>query len=244
MTHTIRRTIMLALSTSLVLPPPVWPAAAPQAAKPRTLAGRAAAAPVAAAVPIFGGDAQAGRLKSEAERCQECHGADGQGAGHPNGPEGKFAKLAGQHPAYILKQIRDFRSGARKHDFMQMMARSLDDADVADIAAYFGSLPPMHGEGRDRPRGQALYERGDAARGIPACVACHGPQGRGRQVDGRPDGLMPVIGGQEWRYLEKQLQDWRSGFRRNSADGAMSQAIQALDDADIQALADYLSEQR
>src|SRR2546430_1342452 len=91
-------------------------------------------------LPAAGGDAVAGKLKSETERCQECHGVDG------NGVDGKFARLAGQYPEYIVKQIRNFRTGARKHDFMSMMAKSIDDLDLADIAAYFSSQQKMKGD--------------------------------------------------------------------------------------------------
>src|SRR4051812_24654744 len=64
------------------------------------------------------GDAVEGRIKSEDNRCQECHGADGNGQGLNNGAAGKFAKLAGQNADYITKQIREFRTGERKSDLM------------------------------------------------------------------------------------------------------------------------------
>lgn len=186
------------------------------------------------------GDPLRGRELIDSERCMECHGVDGQGAGHPNGPEGKFAKLAGQHPDYLLKQIRDFRSGARKHDQMAIMARSISDEDVIDIAAHFALQPVMKGEpGPINELGQRLYEQGDAARGVPACVACHGPNGKG--LPGLT--LMPLVGGQEWRYLDKQLRDWRSGERRNGADAGMNLAARNLSDADIEALASHLAAQ-
>lgn len=186
------------------------------------------------------GDPVLGKEKADTERCQECHGVDGNGAGHPNGPEGKFAKLAGQYPDYILKQIRDFRSGARQHDQMAIMARSVSDEDVRDIAAHFASLPRMSGQDGDQHLvGKQLFEAGDPARGIAACVSCHGVRGKG--VAGNT--LTPVIGGQEWRYLDKQLRDWRSGERRNSPDGAMNQATRALTDLEIESLANYLSGQ-
>lgn len=191
-----------------------------------------------AKVTVFKGDPVLGRDKAESERCQECHGVDGNGAGHANGPEGKFAKLAGQLPQYILKQIQDFRSGARKHDQMAIMARSVSDEDVADIAAYFHAQPLMQGDGSGRYEvADRLFNQGDSARGIPACASCHGLQGRGPTASP----LTPVIGGQEWRYLEKQLLDWRSGDRKNSADGVMNQVTRKLTDAEVQALADYLS---
>ena len=184
------------------------------------------------------GDPALGREKADSERCIECHGVDGNGAGHSNGPEGKFPKLAGQHPDYLLKQIRDFRTGARQHDQMQIMARSVSDEDVRDIAAYFASQSGMKGQDGERHAlGKSLFENGDPARSIAACISCHGALGKG--VEG--SALTPVIGGQEWRYLDKQLRDWRSGERRNSPDGAMSQITKTLSDAEIEALANYLS---
>jgi cytochrome c553 len=209
-----------------------------QAAEPK---GRGAATKPAAskAAPVAArGNAAAGLDKSESERCQECHGADGNGAGHSNGPEGKFAKLAGQFPEYIVKQIADFRSGARQHDFMTMMAKSLDDGDVADIAAYFGSLPRMSGDGSGSSEVAArLFTQGDAQRGIAACASCHGERGRGLGTAGSA----PVIGGQEYRYLDKQLREWRSGERRNSPGGVMSQVTKNLTDAEVEALTLYIS---
>lgn len=224
-----------------------------QAAWAAAPAGKAAAAQKAGAQPASRetaatpatpkGNPLLGREKIDSERCQECHGIDGQGAGHANGPEGKFAKLAGQDAAYIVKQMQDFRSGARKHDQMAIMARSVSDEDVRDIAAYFAGLAAMRGEpalgvsaNALAQRGQQLFAQGDAARGVPACASCHGAAGEGHAAL-----RAPRIAGQEWRYLDQQLRDWRSGERRNSADGAMTQAVSRLSDADIDALTQHLA---
>lgn len=184
-------------------------------------AGLALALPLAS----WAGNVEAGRIKSESERCQECHGADGNG----NGLDGKFARLAGQYPAYIVKQLQDFRSGARKHDYMMIMARSLEEADIADIAAYYGGLPAMRGE-------TARVDTAAAQRLFAACAACHGPQGKGTG-----NVAFPVIGGQDVKYLRNQLLAWRSGERRNSPGGAMNEATKGLTDAEIDVLAHYLS---
>jgi len=173
----------------------------------------------------WAGNVAAGRIKSESERCQECHGADGNG----NGLDGKFARLAGQYPAYIVKQLQDFRSGARKHDTMMIMAKSLEEEDIADIAAYYGGLPSM--------RGEALPADAEAGRRLfTACAACHGTQGKGTG-----NAAFPVIGGQDVKYLRNQLLAWRSGERRNSPGGAMNDATKGLTDAEIDVLAHYLS---
>jgi cytochrome c553 len=189
--------------------------------------------------PAISGDAQAGKFKSEDSRCQECHGADGNGQGPAVGGAGKFAKLAGQYPDYITKQIRDFRSGERKHDFMLIMAKSIDETDSADIAAYFASQVKMHGDGKgDNAIGKNLFSNGDAARNILPCSSCHGVEGRG--IDA-PQQTIPVIGGQERQYLKVQLEAWRNGERHNSDGGVMNIFSKALTDSEIEALSDYIS---
>jgi len=205
--NAVRLAAVLALAMPAVL------VAAPKAKK----------APAGAVVPA--GDVAAGRIKSESERCQECHGADGNG----NGLDGKFARLAGQYPAYIAKQLQDFRSGARKHDYMMVMAQSLEEADIADIAAYYGGLPVM--------RGDAAQGNVEAAPQLFAtCATCHGARGKGTG-----DAAFPVIGGQDAKYLRTQLLAWRSGERRNSPGGAMNEAAKNLTDAEIDVLANYIS---
>lgn len=204
-----------------------------------TVQATGGAAPVAAVPPK--GDPVVGARKSDEERCQECHGTDGHGFGQSASSEGRHPKLAGQPAEYIVKQIADFRSGARKHDVMTLMARTVEPADILDIAAYFASRSPMKGEaGPESPLGRRLYESGDAARGVEACIACHGPAGQGIAGLGA---AAPRIGGQEWRYLEKQLLDWRSGERRNSRDGVMNRVTRTLTDDELRALADYLAAQ-
>ena len=197
------------------------------------------------------GDPGLGAEKADSERCLECHSTAVTGSDRSKSTEGKFPKLDGQAPDYILKQIRDFRSGARNHDFMQIMARSVSDEDVADIAAYFHSLPLMKGDSAALPPGQAptadaavgqrLYTQGDGARGIAACTTCHGEGGRTQQQgQGASAVRIPHIGGQEWRYLDKQLRDWRAGERRNSPGGVMNQITRQLTDPEIESLANYL----
>lgn len=201
----------------------------------------AGAVPVAVASAPRVGDPVAGARKSDDERCQECHGVDGHGFGHSASSEGRHPKLGGLPADYIVKQIADFRSGARKHDVMTVMARTVDPADIADIAAYFASQKPMQGDGKGvDPLGRKLFESGDPARGVDACVSCHGPAGKGIAGMGAAS---PPIGGQEWRYLEKQLLDWRSGDRSNSRDGVMNRVARPLSDEEVKALANYLAGQ-
>ncbi|MDR1349865.1 MAG: cytochrome c4 [Zoogloeaceae bacterium] len=189
------------------------------------------------------GNAQAGFIKSDDERCHECHGADGNGdMGDGVGNIGKFPKLAGQNIDYLLKQLRDFRSGARDNDTMSIMAKSVNEPDLIDITAYYSSLPTMQGDGGgDKAKLQkirTLYVQGDPARGLLPCQSCHGEAGKGGVDPG-----IPIIGGQHVRYLQKQLTEWRAAERKNSPGDIMRQVTNALSDAEIEAFSDYLSRQ-
>jgi cytochrome c553 len=78
------------------------------------------------------GDVKAGRAKASA--CAACHGIDGMSK-LPEAPN-----LAGQTEEYLVKALNDFRSGERKNEMMSMMAKTLSDADIANLAAYYHSL--------------------------------------------------------------------------------------------------------
>jgi cytochrome c553 len=195
-------------------------------------------------VQVFKGDPVVGKLKAEDERCQECHGHDGNANDIEDGIGniGKFPRLAGQLPSYLMKQIRDFRSGVRQNDNMFIMVRSLNDRDAADILAYF-SRQKVASEIGDKKGGGAalgrqLFAQGDAARGIPACAGCHGEAGQGQQVG---DASYPRLAGQHRRYITKQLSEWRAGERKNSQGGVMNVITRQLTDNDIDQLAAYVA---
>jgi cytochrome c553 len=189
---------------------------------------------------VLKGNPLAGKVKAEDERCQECHGHDGNANDIEDGVGniGKFPRLAGQLPAYLEKQIRDFRSGARYNDSMFIMARSLNDRDAADIFAYFASQKTAGEMGVDAPLGRQLYVQGDASRGIPACAGCHGEAGLGQQLG---DSVYPRLAGQHRRYVTKQLTEWRAGERKNSLGGVMNAIARQLSDNDIDQLAAYVA---
>ncbi len=187
--------------------------------------------------PVFGGDPVAGKIKLEAERCLECHDANGQDSS--NGPLNKFATLSGQYPGYIVKQVQDFRHERRHYDFMTMMAGTLSDTDLFDIAAYFGTGKKMQADGGvDSPVARKLFQNGDPARAVIACVACHGVRGQGAVA---ANVIYPVIGGQQWSYLEQQLRDWRSGERKNSPGNVMNGIAKSLTDEELLALSHYIA---
>jgi cytochrome c553 len=190
------------------------------------------AAPAAAKDAFTQGDATAGGTKAAA--CFACHGPGGNGAINPAWP-----KLAGQHSSYIAGQLADFKAGKRKNPVMLGQAATLSDEDMKNLGAFFAAQKPVPGVGsKDAVAiAQKLYRAGDAARGVPACSACHGPTG-----DGNAAGQFPRLGGQNSGYVATQLSSYKSGERGAEGKGQMMAAIAAkLSDQEIQALASYVS---
>ncbi len=176
------------------------------------------------------GDAAAGKEKAAA--CGGCHGADGNSL-VPN-----FPKLAGQHAAYLTKQLADFKSGARKDATMAPMAAPLSEQDIADVAAYFASQPQSVGKGDPElvELGEKIYRGGNPSTGVAACVACHGPTGAGN-----PAANFPKIGGQQVAYVVKALNDFRSGARSNDTNRMMRGVAEKMSDDEIKAVAEFVA---
>jgi cytochrome c553 len=192
-------------------------------------AGATACAADMAKQPATSGDPAAGKVESG--MCQGCHGAEGISFVEliPN--------LAGQDALYTAKQLRDFQSGARTHQIMSAISKSISDTELADIAAYFAGRKKMRGDGSvGNPVAEKLFLKGDPARGIPSCMSCHGENSKAPGIV-----TYPVIAGQHKEYLRVQLIHWRGGDRSNSPDGVMNKAVMKLTDDEIDALAGYLS---
>jgi cytochrome c553 len=186
-----------------------------------------------AAQRIGSGNPSIGKQKSDAGRCQECHGVDG------NSSDAKIPNHAGQYAGYLVKQLSDFQSGARRHEIMTIMAEDLSAADMADIAAYFANRKIMQGDAASgNSLGRNLFDNGDQGRDIPPCASCHGTRGKGG-IAGNV--IYPVIGGQRKIYLRSQLVNWKLGDRKNSPGGVMNQMTKSLSDDEIEALANYIS---
>ncbi len=175
------------------------------------------------------GDATAGKAK--AASCGGCHGMDGNSA-NPIWP-----KLAGQHANYLVKQLEEFKSGKRVDPTMAGMAAPLNDQDRADLAAYFNSQQIKIGSTPEDKleAGKALYSAGNAATGVPACAACHGPTGAGNA-----QAKFPTLHGQHSAYVVKALKDFRSGARANDAGQMMRNIAAKMTDAEIEAVAAYV----
>ena len=84
------------------------------------------------------GNAEAGARKNA--MCSGCHGIDGWRTAFPE--VYSVPKIGGQHPAYIVKALQEYKNGERSHPSMRAIAASLSDQDMADLAAYYGGSPP------------------------------------------------------------------------------------------------------
>ncbi len=176
------------------------------------------------------GDAAAGQAKAAV--CAACHGADG------NSVVPTFPRLAGQGDPYIVKQLTDFKSGARSNAIMSPMAKPLSDQDVLNLAAYFSSQKAGvdTANAAQAALGEKLYRGGDKATGVAACMACHGPDG-----SGNPAAKFPKIGGQHAAYVEAQLKAFRDGSRSNDPNKMMRDIAGRMTDAEIASVAQYVS---
>jgi cytochrome c553 len=163
--------------------------------------------------------------------CQACHGANGNSA-NPEWPS-----LAGIGADYIAEQLKNFKDGKRANPVMMPNAMSLKDDDMADLGAYFDSLTNtgLEADPSYWQAGQKLYRAGDPTRAIPACMACHGPTGRGNEP-----AKFPALRGQQSVYVMKQLNDYASGARPTGPNGIMQTISKRLAPDDIRNIASYL----
>ena len=176
------------------------------------------------------GDAAAGQAKSAL--CGSCHGADG------NSPLAMNPKLAGQSARYMVKQLQDFKSGARAGVTMAAMVLSLSDQDMEDLAAWYSSQQPtLQGANPESIElAQRLYRAGNSEIAVAACSACHSPTGKGNAPAG-----FPSLSGQHAEYTLQQLKDFRSGVRQNDGGEMMRTVVERLTDKELEALASYVS---
>ena len=188
--------------------------------------------------PFASGKVQNGATKAAV--CTACHGPNGNSA-NPQWP-----RLAGQSAVYLAEQLKLFKTQVRANPVMMPMASGLSDQDISDLAVYFEAQTPegLESDPSYWKAGQELYTRGDRARNIPACAACHGPAGRGNLEAG-----YPALRAQQSVYVVKQLTDYASGARYSGAknpaqpsrNGAMMLAIaKRLTPEDMRNVASYV----
>lgn len=163
--------------------------------------------------------------------CAACHGAEGIST-NPNWPN-----LAGQHPAYLLKQLNDYKQSLRHSKPMASALTQFNEEEMNDLAVYYAKMAGS----QKRPatsykKGQNIYQRGDLSRRIIACTTCHGSAGRGNAQAG-----FPVLTGQNTLYTIEQLQAFKSRRRTNDLAGVMQSICSKLSDKEIEAVAGYIA---
>jgi cytochrome c553 len=161
------------------------------------------------------------------EICSACHLPSGAGR-----PDGTFPQLAGQHSTVLIKQIADIRSRLRDNPIMYPFAVTLTDPqELADVSAYIETLeiPTNNGKGpgTNLELGKTLYDK--------HCVICHGNQGEG---DAKK--FYPVLAGQHYKYMLRQIEDIAEGRRRN-ANPDMVKVVKEFSEEDLIAVVDYMS---
>ena len=172
------------------------------------------------------------------EVCSACHGTDG------NSPTPINPSLAGQPAEYITLQLAHFQSGLRVNPVMQGMSATLTPTDMKALGLYFSQQKPKGLAARDAAlvtAGQKLFRGGDAATGIPACAACHAPNGAGVAKN------YPRLAGQHGDYTYAQLKAFKAGERGADKDGKdvngriMGTIAARMTDAQMKAVAEYTS---
>jgi len=180
------------------------------------------------AMPALAGDAAAGAQKSAV--CGACHGATGSSV-NPEWPN-----LAGQHEGYIAAQLALFKLGVRDNVLMMPNASILTDQDVQDLGAHFARQTPagLEADPSNYKAGEMLYRGGDPERKLPACIACHGPQGKGNGL-----ASYPALRAQHAVYTYNQLKAYAEGRRRAPGNDIMQVIAARLTDEEMRALASY-----
>jgi cytochrome c553 len=194
------------------------------------LAVCAGLSPASAAPPA---DTMAARVVA----CTACHGREGRAA-----PDGYHPRIAGKPSLYLYHQLVNFREGRRRYGPMVYLVDHLSDAYLHEIADHFAALdlpypaPAPAGETASAlALGEKLALRGDAARKLPACSACHG-----RALTGVAPAI-PGLLGLPRDYLKGQLGAWVNGQRRAHAPDCMADIAQRLTPDDVSAVAAWLS---
>lgn len=178
-------------------------------------------------------------MAQRVQACTLCHGKEGRATNH-----GFFPRIAGKPADYLYHQLLNFRDGRRNNDGMRYLLDHLSDDYLRSIAGHFASLDlpypspqPAQGGPAELARGEALVRRGDPARELPACTACHGVAMTGTLP------AVPGLLGLPRDYLIGQLGAWQTGLRKAFAPDCMAHVANKLSPVDIGAVASWLAAQ-
>ena len=163
--------------------------------------------------------------------CIACHAIDGNSVVTVN------PKLAGQHAAYITKQLNNFKSGLRENVVMAGMVANLTEEDMINLGHYFSEQNILLSSAIENgvgSLGENIFRAGIKNKGVAACASCHGPSGHGI-----PD-KYPRLNAQHSEYTLAQLNAFRLELRKNDPAGVMRTIAQKLTEHEMQSVADYI----
>ena len=163
--------------------------------------------------------------------CIACHAIDGNSVVTVN------PKLAGQHAAYITKQLNNFKSGLRENVVMAGMVANLTEEDMINLGHYFSEQNILLSSAIENgvgSLGENIFRAGIKNKGVAACASCHGPSGHGI-----PD-KYPRLNAQHSEYTLAQLNAFRLELRKNDPAEVMRTIAQKLTEQEMQSVADYI----
>lgn len=179
-------------------------------------------------------------MEARVQGCVTCHGQSGQGTNN-----GYFPRVAGKPAGYLFNQLLAFRDGTRKYPPMNYLLAYLPESYLREMAEHFAKLNPPYASWEVAPadaaivsRGETLIRTGDANKGIPACMACHG-----ERLTGMEPGI-PGLVGLRPTYIVGQLTRWQVGDRHAAEPDCMMRIAARLSGDDIAAVAAWLARQK
>jgi len=183
---------------------------------------------------VRSGNAQRGAQLNQKLECATCHGNEGIAV------SSTWPNLSGQPAGYIFKVLKDYQdkklSRTEHGRLMAFIVKEMSDQDVADIAAFYAQNAKAESKGGSAPEiATSLDLLGDPERLIPPCSVCHGNKAEGDFPD------FPALSGQSFDYLNRVLNDFKSGRRANDVYSRMRLIAARLTQKEIEALAKYYS---
>ncbi len=182
---------------------------------------------------VFSAPSSAELGKEKAIVCAACHGDEG------HSPNDIWPNLAGQHKAYLIKQLHDFKKNESRHSPVMMpFSAALTDDEMDAVALFYSTQKRMTAKHLSKnERGERLYRFGDSTKHITACIACHGPDALGNPLAG-----FPVLANQKAEYTFLQLKAFKEKARQNDLNAIMQTISARMSEEDMRAVSDYLSQ--
>lgn len=174
--------------------------------------------------------AQAVPLAERLQLCAGCHNPDGNSV-IPENPN-----LSALDPDYMVRQLQDFKSGARKSPIMSSIIPMVDEKEFPALASFFSKQKPKPGAKVDAKLaalGKEIYDEGIVGNAVPACSGCHNEDGSGTEK-------YPRIAGQHSAYVIQQLLSFKSGERANDVKAVMRAVAKRMNEKEIRAVAEYV----